>query len=51
MFAGGKLRESRTALHISQELLAEKLNVHVNTIRRWEQNKQAPDANSLAKIT
>lgn len=38
-------------MHISQELLAEKLNVHVNTIRRWEQNKQAPDANSLAKIT
>lgn len=51
MFAGRKLRESRTALHISQELLAEKLNVHVNTIRRWEQNKQAPDANSLAKIS
>ncbi len=47
MFEGSRLKQQRTALHISQELLAEELDVHVNTIRRWEQGKQAPDANKL----
>ncbi len=44
MFEGSRLRQQRVLLHLSQENVADKINVHVNTIRRWEQGKQAPDA-------
>ena len=47
MFEGSRLRQQRDSLHISQEELAAELKVHVNTIRRWEQGKQAPDAKRL----
>ena len=47
MFEGSRLKEQRTALRLSQESLAERLDVHVNTIRRWEQDRQAPDAKKL----
>ena len=50
MFDGGKLREQREILGISQESLAEKVNVHVNTIRRWEQGKQVPDITKLNRL-
>lgn len=50
MFEGSRLKEQRTALHLSQESLAERLDVHVNTIRRWEQDRQAPDAKKLASL-
>ena len=40
MFEGSRLKQQRATLHISQERLAEYLDVHVNTIRRWEQGKQ-----------
>ena len=47
MFEGSRLREQREILGISQEKLAEEVNVHVNTIRRWEQGKQVPDITKL----
>ena len=47
MFEGVKLKRIRQSQKISQELLAEKINIHVNTIRRWEHDKQAPDAKKL----
>ncbi|MBQ7578589.1 MAG: helix-turn-helix transcriptional regulator [Synergistaceae bacterium] len=47
MFNGKRLREQREILGLSQEKLAERIDVHVNTIRRWEQNKQVPDATKL----
>lgn len=47
MFEGSRLREQRELLKISQEWLADKVGVHVNTIRRWEQGKQSPDAKKL----
>ncbi|MBQ7594129.1 MAG: helix-turn-helix transcriptional regulator [Synergistaceae bacterium] len=50
MFEGSRLKQQRTALHLSQELLAEELDVHVNTIRRWEQGKQVPDINKLERL-
>ncbi len=50
MFQGSKLKEQRELLHLSQEDLADKVNVHVNTIRRWEQDKQSPDAKKLARL-
>ncbi|MBQ9594524.1 MAG: helix-turn-helix transcriptional regulator [Synergistaceae bacterium] len=50
MFQGSKLREQRELLKVSQEALADKVNVHVNTIRRWEQDKQTPDAKKLALL-
>lgn len=50
MFEGSRLREQREILGFSQELLAEKVNVHVNTIRRWEQGKQVPDITKLNRL-
>ena len=50
MFEGSRLKEQRTALRLSQESLAERLDVHVNTIRRWEQDRQAPDAKKLDSL-
>ena len=46
----GYLKEQRELLHLSQEDLADRVNVHVNTIRRWEQNKRSPDATKLARL-
>ena len=50
MFEGSRLREQREILGLSQELLAEKVNVHVNTIRRWEKGKQVPDIDKLNRL-
>lgn len=47
MFEGSRLKQQRSSLHMTQESLAEKLNVHVNTIRRWEKGEQSPDAKKL----
>ena len=47
MFEGSRLKEQRIVLRLSQESLADRLSVHVNTIRRWEQDRQAPDAKKL----
>lgn len=50
MFNGKRLREQRVILGLSQEKLAEQIDVHVNTIRRWEQDKQVPDATNLSLL-
>lgn len=50
MFKGSKIREQRKIVGLSQENLAEKISTHVNTIRRWEKGKQAPDINSLIQV-
>ena len=50
MFEGRRLKEQRKLLGISQETLAEKIDAHVNTIRRWEQGKQVPDVIDLEKL-
>lgn len=47
MFEGSRLKQQRSSLHMTQEDLAGKLNVHVNTIRRWEKGEQSPDAKKL----
>ena len=50
MFEGSRLKKQRELLRMSQETLADKIEVHVNTIRRWEQGKQVPDANKLDSL-
>ncbi len=50
MFEGSRLKKQRELSRMSQETLADKIEVHVNTIRRWEQGKQVPDANKLDSL-
>lgn len=50
MFNGSRLRSIRRGQNLTQEELAERLNIHVNTIRRWEQDKQAPDVRKLEAL-
>ena len=50
MFDGSRLKGQRELVNMSQERLAEKVDVHVNTIRRWEQNKQSPDVRKLEQL-
>ncbi|MBQ7263692.1 MAG: helix-turn-helix domain-containing protein [Synergistaceae bacterium] len=47
---GGRIKHYRDQLGLTQEELAHKVGVHVNTIRRWEQGKQSPDARKLASL-
>ena len=49
MKLGEKIRALRKG-KFTQEQLAEKVGVHINTILRWERGDRVPDANSLAKI-
>ena len=49
-FAPGSLLETRERLGLSQAKLAERLDVPVNTISRWERSQTTPDANALAAI-
>ena len=50
MFQGSRLKSIRRGKDLTQEELAGRLNIHVNTIRRWEQDKQAPDARKLEAL-
>ena len=49
-FSPESLVEIRERLGLSQAKLAERLNVPVNTISRWERKDTTPDANALAAI-
>ena len=49
MKLGEKIKTLRKG-KFTQEQLAEKVGVHINTILRWERGNRVPDANSLAKI-
>ena len=49
-FSPESLVETRERLGLSQAKLAERLNVPVNTISRWERKDTTPDANALAAI-
>ena len=42
-----KLFQIRTEKNLSQEALAEKVDVSVQTIHRWEHDKSAPNVNQL----
>lgn len=49
-FSPRSLVETRERLGLSQAKLAERLNVPVNTLSRWERSDTTPDANALAAI-
>ena len=49
MLFGERLRQLREGKY-SQEELAEKLNVHNNTISKWETGKQEPRAQKVAEL-
>lgn len=47
MSLGEKIKQRRRQLNLSQEKLAEMIDVHSNTIRKWEKNKSTPDLKLL----
>ncbi len=49
-FSPNVLVETRERLGLSQANMAERLNLPVNTVSRWERGVTIPDANSLAAI-
>ena len=51
MDLGKKIIEMRKNAKLSQEQLAEKLNVTRQTISNWENNKFYPDIDALVKIS
>ena len=51
MTFGQRLTELRTKKEITQEELAEKLNVSSQTIRRWEYDSTCPDINQLVRLS
>ena len=44
------IREMREKEGLTQEALAEAMECHVNTIRRWETGKREPKASELSKL-
>lgn len=48
--AGERLREARIAAGLTQEDVARLADVHLKTVSKWENDKQPPHANQLAKI-
>lgn len=51
MEIGRKLKEARTASGLSQENVAEKINVSRQTISNWETEKTYPDIISVIKLS
>ena len=49
-FSPSALKRVRDRLGLSQAKLAERLDLPVNTVSRWERGETTPDANSLAAI-
>lgn len=49
MTLGERIRKARKGRY-SQADLAELIDVHENTIRRWEQGERSPDADILPKL-
>ena len=49
-FSPAALKQVRDRLDLSQAKLAERLDLPVNTISRWERKDTTPDANALAAI-
>ena len=50
MNLGNKLLELRKAKHLSQEEVAEKLNVSRQTISKWETDQSTPDFDKIAPL-
>ena len=50
MTTGERLKKRRRDLNMSQETLAALVNVHSNTIRKWEHDTRSPDAKKLNEL-
>lgn len=48
---GNKIKESRTLNSMSQEDLADKLNLERSTISKWETNKSTPSIDDITKLS
>lgn len=51
MDIGKKLKDSRIKVNLSQEYVAEKLNVSRQTISNWENNKSYPDILNVIELS
>lgn len=51
MSIGEQVRKYREAQHLTQEQLAEKVDVHPNTIRRWELSERTPNSAKLNDLS
>ena len=47
---GERLKELRKAAGITQSELAEKLNIHLQTVSKWERNLSEPDISQLGEL-
>lgn len=47
----GRLQELRKSYHMSQEQLAEKLDVSRQAISKWESGQANPDINNIMKLS
>lgn len=47
---GDRIRKLREELDWTQEILAERVNLPVLALNRYENNKTAPDVNKMARI-
>ncbi len=45
------IKSERVRIGISQDALAEKLGVHVNSVRRWENDEAQPGSMSLIAMS
>ena len=50
MSLGTRLKMLRKQVGLSQERLGDLVDVHVNTVRRWENGSRSPDAEVLQKL-
>ena len=51
MTLGQKISVLRTAMNISQEQLAEKLDVSRQSVSKWESDKSIPEVNIILKLS
>ena len=50
MTIGDNIKRERKKIRLKQSELAEALETDISTISRWENNKNLPNADSIAKI-
>lgn len=47
---GGRIKWMRLQLHLTQEGLARRINVHQSTVAHWESNDSVPDDESVEAL-
>jgi transcriptional regulator with XRE-family HTH domain len=49
-YIGTRIRNARRARGLTQQQLAQRVNISVRTLRAYEQNKRVPDEKTLHRI-